>query len=323
MPNSEAHPGGHPRPDNLGKSCKRDLARGCRRAGQSRLNTPYADRISPICRLTNGSRNRRASEALCIAGPDLGLDAARAGREAWPGFYARFRRLRRRRDQAKQSRERIPPVLLPRAVRLREDDEHAFLGEPCPGEALEAPFQSFIEGSRTIHVEAQMRGGFHFIDILPARPARARKSKSEFMLLDGNIRRDFDPWHGLAPARRSFKIINRNALAPIKILRACLANGVSRSAICRCSGLDVGAGWLLELRETAPAGLARRGGSRMSRAKTHPCLGVCSAGARNRRPRHLRPNPAFQGQCLTRWRGAFQLGLYARLPDDCRAECVA
>ena len=145
-PPSEAQPGGHPRPDNLVKSCKRDLVRGCRRAGQSRLNTPCADRISPICRLTSGSRNRRASKALYIAAPDLGLDAAGAGREAWPGFYARLRRLRRRRYQAKQSRERIAPVLLPRAVRLREDDEHAFLGEPCPGEALEAPFQSFVKG---------------------------------------------------------------------------------------------------------------------------------------------------------------------------------
>ena len=132
----------YPRSDNLGKFCKRDLARGCRRTGQSRLNTPCADRISPIGRLTNGSRNRRASEALCIAAPDLGLDAARTGREAWPGFYARLRRLRRRRDQAKQSRQRIAPVLLPRAVRLRKDDQHAFLGKPCPGEALERRFRA-------------------------------------------------------------------------------------------------------------------------------------------------------------------------------------
>ena len=74
---------------------------------------------------------------------------------------------------------------------------------------------------------------------------------------------------------------------------------------------------------TAPARLAWRGGSCLSRAKTHSCLGLCAAGARNRRTRHLRPDPAVQGERLARWRGAFQFGLYARLPDDRRAQCVA
>jgi hypothetical protein len=95
--------------------------------------------------------------------------------------------------------------------------------------------------------EAQMHSGLEFVDILAAGSARAGKKKFEFIFLDRDVRRDLDPCHHFVSAKDSFKRVNRNALVLIKILRACLSNGVSRSAICRCGGLDAGAGRLLEL----------------------------------------------------------------------------
>ena len=35
------------------------------------------------------------------------------------------------------------------------------------------------------------------------------------------------------PCDARFETVNRNALRPVKILRACFSNGASRSAICR------------------------------------------------------------------------------------------
>ncbi len=51
--------------------------------------------------MAGGLIDRHISEAFCFAAPDLGFDAAFAGREARTGFHAKFRLFRRRRDQAK------------------------------------------------------------------------------------------------------------------------------------------------------------------------------------------------------------------------------
>ena len=180
-----------------------------------------------------GLPGRRHPQPLCFAAPQLGLDAPRPRRDARLRFDPRLRRFSRRRDQAQQPGQRVAAVLFARAVRLREDDENAILGEPRPGKTQEAPFQRLVERGGTRHVETQMRGRFHLVDILSAGAARPRKGKCKILLLDDNVRRDFDPRHGLAPARRGFKFINRNALAPIKIFRASVADGASLSAICR------------------------------------------------------------------------------------------
>lgn len=47
-----------------------------------------------------GLLDRKIPEALCLAAPDLGFDAAFARREARTGFHPKFRLFRRGRDQA-------------------------------------------------------------------------------------------------------------------------------------------------------------------------------------------------------------------------------
>jgi hypothetical protein len=50
--------------------------------------------------ISRGFLDRNIPEALCLAAPDLGFDAAFARCEARTGFHAKFRLFRRGGDQA-------------------------------------------------------------------------------------------------------------------------------------------------------------------------------------------------------------------------------
>jgi hypothetical protein len=86
------------------------------------------------------------------------------------------------------------PVLLLGAEALRRDNEDAILRHAAAGELGEANRDVVRQRRRAAHVEAELHGARHLVDVLPARPGGAHEALLDLALVE----RDGlgDPDHG-------------------------------------------------------------------------------------------------------------------------------
>src|SRR5262245_11370889 len=95
-------------------------------------------------------------------------------------------------NEIDQACERVVAVALLGAVALRRDDEHAIVGEPAAGQPFEPRAHRIGQRWRVAHVEAQLHGGRHLVDVLPARTRGADETLLDPALVDGDRIGDAD-----------------------------------------------------------------------------------------------------------------------------------
>src|SRR5712691_390979 len=148
---------------------------------------PFAVRISILL-----EPRLDLAQALDRGAAFLAFEAALARAPGRLGRPARDRRHRGALDQLDQPVERVLAVALLGAVALRGDHQHALVGEPPPGEALEPRAHVSRQRRRAAHVEAQLHRGRELVDVLPAGPRGADEALLELALVDADHGGDAD-----------------------------------------------------------------------------------------------------------------------------------
>ena len=115
--------------------------------------------------------------ALCLQPPLLRGERRRVG-------AARLRTLGRLTDQLDEAGQRVLAVALLHAEALGGDDEHAVIGQPLAGQPLQPLLHVLGKDGECAHVEAQLHGGLHLVDVLPAGTRGADEAFLKFVFVD-------------------------------------------------------------------------------------------------------------------------------------------
>src|SRR5262245_1496954 len=137
-------------------------------------------------------RRLRAAQALESGVSGFGVEPAPLGAGSRLGRMARLGRRGGAPDQLGEAFARLLAVALLGAVALRDDDEHAVVGEAPAGEALEPRPHVRRQRARLPQVETQLHRRRQLVDVLAARSGRADKILLDLTLVEADAVGDAD-----------------------------------------------------------------------------------------------------------------------------------
>lgn len=129
-----------------------------------------------------------------FAAPRLHIAAVRLGFQAFHlhaardfSFLARLGRVRGLLHQRDEPRKRVGAVALLGAEAICAQHNFTIEREPAPGQLFEPHAYVIGQGREPAQPEAQLNGGGHLIDVLPARPGGADEALLKVALIKGKV----------------------------------------------------------------------------------------------------------------------------------------